>query len=315
MQARQAGKGAMGRGRGPGRSQPRPGSTGRPGEGLGVRPGMIVQKVRSERQKEKGKKGKAGGRALEEGAIHSSVASAHPTPPPLCYSLRSLEILGEDSLRVKPHLDFFSTVDRIQVFGPHLIYLGIYAMLLLSAMGMPLPEDLTLVATGYLINTGLVHPVPAVAVGILGVLTGDQFVYSVGKHFGARVVRHRWFSRVLPEKRFAWIRELFERHGEKLVFFARFLSGLRGPVFLASGILEMPRGRFLLYDGAGALINVPLFILLGHLAGPHLEAILLHLVKARGAVLVLLGLVACYLAIRVYARRRYGIIPGDEGKN
>ena len=204
-------------------------------------------------------------------------------------------------------MDFSYAVDRIQEFGPHLVYLGIYLMLLLSALGMPLPEDLTLVATGYLINKGLVHPIPAVAVGILGVLTGDQLGYSLGRHFGPRVVRHRLFSRILPEKRYAWIRGKFDRYGEKLVFFARFVSGLRGPVFIASGILEMPRGRFLLYDFAGALISVPLFILIGHVAGPHLEAILLHLVRARSTVLVLLLLATAYFALRAFARRRYGI--------
>ena len=49
-------------------------------------------------------------------------------------------------------MDLSSAVDHLQNFGPHLVYLAVYAMLLLSAMGMPLPEDLTLVATGYLIN-------------------------------------------------------------------------------------------------------------------------------------------------------------------
>jgi len=209
-------------------------------------------------------------------------------------------------------LDFSSIVDRIQVFGPHLIYLGLFVMLLLSALGMPLPEDLTLVATGYLVNKNLVHPVPAVLVGILGILTGDQFVYSLGRHFGPRAIRHRWFSRLLPEKRFAWIRQKFDRYGEKLVFFARFVSGLRGPVFIASGILEMPRGKFLLYDFAGALLNVPLFILIGHLAGPHLEALLIHVVRARRAVMVLGFLAASYFAIRAFARRRYGMQPAGE---
>jgi membrane protein DedA with SNARE-associated domain len=207
-------------------------------------------------------------------------------------------------------LDFSSVVDHLQAFGPHLVYLGIYAMLLLSALGMPLPEDLTLVATGYLIGKGLAQPIPAAAVGILGVLTGDQFVYSLGRRFGPQIVRHRWFSRVLPEKRYAWIRTKFDRYGEKLVFFARFVSGLRGPVFIAAGILEMPRGRFILYDFAAALISVPLFILIGHFAGPHLEAVLLHLVRARSTVLLIGILVGAYFALRAFARRRYGIDPG-----
>src|SRR5512141_2685203 len=121
--------------------------------------------------------------------------------PQVCYSHGSLEILGEDSSRVKPALDFSSVVDQLQAFGPHLVYLCIYAMLLLSAMGMPLPEDLTLVAAGYLTGKGLAQPIPVAVVGILGVVTGDQFVYSLGRRFGPRIVRHRWFSRVLPEKR------------------------------------------------------------------------------------------------------------------
>ncbi len=211
-------------------------------------------------------------------------------------------------------MDFSSIVATIQEFGPHLVYLGIYLLLLLSALGMPLPEDLTLIAAGYLTHWGLVHPVPAVVVGILGVLTGDQIGYSVGRHFGPRIVRHRFFSRILPESRYDWIQEKFLRYGEKLVFFARFVSGIRGPIFIASGILGMGRGRFLLYDFAGALVSVPLFILIGRLAGPHIEALLVHLVRARSAVLVLLVLAAAYFALRAVARKRYGM-GNDERKS
>ena len=205
---------------------------------------------------------------------------------------------------------FSSALDHLQGFGPNFVYLAIYVLLLLSAMGMPLPEDLTLVATGYLIHLQLAHPLPAVAVGILGILTGDQFVYTLGRHFGPRIVRHHWFSKILSVERYDWIQRKFDRFGAKLVFFARFVSGLRGAVFLAAGILQMPRGRFLLFDLAGAAISVPLFILLGLLFGPHLESLLLHLSRARNTVLLLIALTAIFFALRSLARRRYGI--GDD---
>ena len=182
-----------------------------------------------------------------------------------------------------------------------------YGLLLLSALGMPLPEDLTLAAAGYLISKEMMSPVPAAVVGILGVLTGDQFVYSLGKHFGPKIVAHRWFSHVLSPKRYQWIRGRFGRHGSKMVFFARFVSGLRGPVFIAAGVLEMPRGRFLLYDLAGALLNVPLFILAGYVAGPHLELALLHLEHAWRVAFALLGLILAYFALRAHARRKLGL--------
>ena len=200
-----------------------------------------------------------------------------------------------------------SAFETLQRFGPVLVYPGMYGLLLLSSMGMPLPEDLTLAAAGYLISKDLMSPLPAALVGILGVLTGDQFVYSLGKYFGPKVVAHRWFSHVLSPHRYQWIRGRFARHGTKMVFFARFVSGLRGPVFLAAGVLQMPRGRFLLYDFAGALLNVPLFILAGFLAGPHLESAVLNVHRAWGVVLALLVLIAAYFALSSLARKRLGI--------
>jgi membrane protein DedA with SNARE-associated domain len=200
-----------------------------------------------------------------------------------------------------------SAFDTLQRFGPVLVYPGMYGLLLLSAMGMPLPEDLTLAAAGYLISKDLMSPLPAALVGILGVMTGDQFIYSLGKHFGPKVVAHRWFSHVLSPQRYQWIRGRFARHGTKMVFFARFVSGLRGPVFITAGILGMPRGKFLLYDLAGALLNVPLFILAGYLVGPHLESVILHVNRAWGVAMALLLLIATYFVLRSMARKRLGI--------
>jgi membrane protein DedA with SNARE-associated domain len=207
-----------------------------------------------------------------------------------------------------------SAFDTLQDFNPHLVYLGMYTLLLLSAVGMPLPEDLTLAAAGFLISKDLMSPLPAALVGIAGVVSGDQVVYSLGKHFGPKVVAHRWFSHVLSPARYRWIRGRFARHGTKMVFFARFVSGLRGPVFIAAGILNMPRGRFLAYDFAGALFHVPLFILAGFLAGPHLESLLLQFHRAWQVMGLLLVLLAAYFALRSMARRRLGIEEGKDGE-
>ncbi|MCI0657987.1 MAG: DedA family protein [Acidobacteria bacterium] len=206
-----------------------------------------------------------------------------------------------------------SAFDTLQRFGPVLVYPGMYGLLLLSAVGMPLPEDLTLAAAGYLISKDLMSPLPAALVGVLGVMTGDQFAYSLGKHFGPKVVAHRWVSHVLSPQRYEWVRARFARHGSKMVFLARFVSGLRGPAFIAAGVLQMPRGKFLLYDLAGALLNVPLFMLAGYLAGPHLESVVLDVHRAWRLVMALLVLVAAYFALSSLARKRLGI-NGNGGE-
>jgi membrane protein DedA with SNARE-associated domain len=193
-----------------------------------------------------------------------------------------------------------------------------YGLLLLSAVGVPLPEDLTLATSGYLISKNLMSWVPTVLVGIAGVLTGDQFAYSLGKAFGPKVLAHRWLSRLLPAERFERMRNRFLRHGPKMIFFARFVAGLRGPVFLTAGVLQMPRRRFLFWDLAGAAVSVPLFVLMGYLVGPRLESLLSDVQRFWQIVILLLVLVLVGMALRGAARRRRGALqkrsPEEEAE-
>ena len=201
-----------------------------------------------------------------------------------------------------------SALEALEGFGPNLCYPGMYGLLLLSAVGVPLPEDLTLATSGYLISKNLMSWVPTVLVGIAGVLTGDQVAYSLGKAFGPKVLAHRWLSHLLPAERFERIRNRFLRHGPKMIFFARFVAGLRGPVFLTAGVLQMPRRRFLLWDLAGAAVNVPLFVLVGYLVGPRLEELFADFQHFWQIVLLLVVVGLSGLWLRAVVLRRRGAV-------
>jgi membrane protein DedA with SNARE-associated domain len=51
------------------------------------------------------------------------------------------------------------------------------------------------------------------------------------------------------------------------VFGARLIPGTRALVFVTAGLHGLPASRFLIYDGLGALIWVPLVLLVGHRLG------------------------------------------------
>ena len=72
-------------------------------------------------------------------------------------------------------------------------------------------------------------------------------------------------------------------------------------------------GYDLAREGDRVLWFVPLFMLAGYLAGPHLESILLHFHRAWHVALLLLTLVAVYFLLRRLARRRLGIDGGESG--
>lgn len=93
------------------------------------------------------------------------------------------------------------------------------------------------------------------------VLAGDLLLYYCGRRYGQQIITHKRLHRIIPPERVDRIRHNFQRRGHWAVFFARFLVGLRSPTFLVSGVMHVPFRQFLLLDGLGALISVPLAVI------------------------------------------------------
>lgn len=158
---------------------------------------------------------------------------------------------------------------RITELSAHTAYLVVFAVLLACGLGFPLPEDVPLIATGYLIWEGTMQWVPALTITMVGVLLGDSMLFYLGRRIGKQVLHPtRGKPQTLfPPKKVRRVRAYFRKYGEKLVFFARFVAGLRAVVFFMAGAMHVKYSRFILLDGIAALLSVPLWILLGWLLG------------------------------------------------
>jgi membrane protein DedA with SNARE-associated domain len=73
----------------------------------------------------------------------------------------------------------------------HFRYLGIFSALLLASLGVPIPEEITIIAGAVLAHEGLARWWLALPVCIVGVLTGDIVLYWIGRHWGESVMRWR----------------------------------------------------------------------------------------------------------------------------
>lgn len=150
-------------------------------------------------------------------------------------------------------------------YAPNAPYLVIFGILLLTGFGLPLPEDIPLLIAGYLCGqTPDGHPhiyymIPGCMIAIIG---SDLLLYSLGRYFGPSIHRHRYLIKLVGSRNLARVRFLFRKHGNKFVFFARFLPGVRAPAFFTAGSYKMPLLRFLLWDGAAAMFSVPWVVLL-----------------------------------------------------
>jgi membrane protein DedA with SNARE-associated domain len=188
--------------------------------------------------------------------------------------------------------------------------LGAYALIFLwlvaCGLGLPLPEDISLVVGGFLSRIGHASLPIMVVVAYLGILSGDSLIYLAGRRVSGRASQNTgFFARIVtPDKR-AKVESLFQIHGQKIVMVARFLPGLRAVTYFTAGSAQMPYWRFIFWDGLAALLSAPLFVYLGWRFGKHLRW-LMYQVK-QGEKLVILGLlllVLLYLVQHRYRRTR-----------
>ena len=103
--------------------------------------------------------------------------------------------------------------------GPALAYLAIIAVLVLTGMGLPIPEEVPVITAGVLSSTGQLDPTLAFIACLIGAIAGDCVMYWIGFHFGRSFLRERhWWARVVSPEREAMIERQIQTHGFKVFF-------------------------------------------------------------------------------------------------
>jgi membrane protein DedA with SNARE-associated domain len=191
-----------------------------------------------------------------------------------------------------------SLVGLISQYIEHFTYAGLFVVLMLCGLGLPIPEDVALLAGGYLVHRGITRYPITLAVSLFGVVAGDNSLFFMGRHFGTGLVRYFSIGRPGRKHQIERIEGFMQRHGHRAIFYARFLAGLRALVYLSAGSFGVRPGVFLFYDLLGALISVPIVVTLGYVFGKQLEL----LVKYIGGFDKLIVVVAV-LSLLVYLTR------------
>ena len=186
-------------------------------------------------------------------------------------------------------------------------YIALFTVLVVCGLGVPIPEDISLVAGGIIAGLGHAELRTMIVVGLAGVLVGDSIMFLVGYRLGPHARRLRWVARVLTPRRYARVQAKFDRYGNRMLFFARFLPGLRAAIFLSAGISHrVPSWRFLLLDGVAALVSVPLWVWVGYFGAERRDWLLQAIREGQGIVIAFAVLVVAGVAWALWrgARRR-----------
>lgn len=184
-------------------------------------------------------------------------------------------------------------------------YFAVFGILILCGFGLPIPEDITLVSGGVISGLDLANPHTMCFVGLAGVLIGDSTMFLAGRIFGYRIQRIRTFRRILSPRRFSQIQRKFKQYGLSLLFVARFLPGLRSPIYLVAGMSRrIPYHTFILMDGFAALISVPVWIYMGYFFADNLDLLMEYVKDVQKLIYLCLGLVLLVVLI-IYLKKRF----------
>lgn len=157
------------------------------------------------------------------------------------------------------------------MLGTHAGLVAVIAALVIAGLGVPIPEDLSLVTGGYLAWHGDERLWLVILLCFVAIVAGDSALWLLGRRFGASITQHKHLRQRLTPARLERVEGYFRRHGAKTIVVARFLAGARALFFLAAGAMRVPYWRFLLFDGLAAAVSGTAWILIGKRFGANID--------------------------------------------
>lgn len=192
---------------------------------------------------------------------------------------------------------------------------ALFVGLLLSGIGLPVPEDIYMIIGGMITQRKVeaaggawAEPV-LVAISLLyvGVMVGDTVIYYLGSRFGERILTWKVFARFMSPERTEKVRQYYAKYGAATVFIARHTGPIRFVTFMMAGVSRMPFGKFFFWDSLAAILSVPLWFAIGYFLWDRRH----ELEQRLGLVITVLAL-AALVGLLWWGRKRRGKAPGAK---
>lgn len=191
--------------------------------------------------------------------------------------------MGQNHFMDLAHEGIFLWLSQF-AYQPMMVYCLIVLMMTLSAFGLPIPEEVTLLSAGFLAHMGahpelypppyagapVVDPVVAALVSTVSVFCTDLLIYGIGRKWGRKLIVHPWMARFFSPQLLERAESFTSRYGMLATGIFRFTPGIRFPGHLLCGILKFSVWKFMLVDGIAVMISVPTQVLLIAHYGDHI---------------------------------------------
>ena len=148
-------------------------------------------------------------------------------------------------------------------------YPAIFLLLVGGIVGVPVPDQLVLVISGYLVLTKALAIVPTLFTAVFGSICGITLSYLIGRCAGSYLAKTR-----LAAARLDRARTHFERFGGWTLIFGYFVPGIRNLIGFTSGMMRLKPRFFAPFAYAGAVVSSLTCVALGYFLGSQASWVL-----------------------------------------
>jgi membrane protein DedA with SNARE-associated domain len=132
-------------------------------------------------------------------------------------------------------------------------YSGILLLMAIESACIPLPSEIIMPFSGYLVSTGQLNLFGVAVAGAVGCVVGSLVAYGVGMYGGRPLIEKYGRYVLLSRHDLDLADRWFASHGEIIVFVSRLLPAIRTFIAFPAGVARMNLTRFVIYTFAGSL--------------------------------------------------------------
>lgn len=172
-------------------------------------------------------------------------------------------------------------------------YGGIVLLMAIESACIPLPSEVIMPFSGYLVYRGELHLQLVALAGAIGCVLGSIVAYYVGARGGRPLIEKYGKYVLISHHDLALADRWFARHGDITVFVGRLLPVIRTFIAFPAGVARMPFGRFNLYTFLGSYLWSLGLAWVGMKLGEHWAglSVYFHRFDALIGIVLLVGLI------------------------
>ncbi len=190
-------------------------------------------------------------------------------------------------------------------------YGGLFVLLMLGIVGLPIPDETLITFSGFLVHKGDLSGAWVWITAFAGSTCGITLSYLLGNFLGVWLIHRFGYWVHMTPQRMDRVHGWFEKYGRWTLTFGYFVPGFRHLTAYAAGMTSMRWWIFAIFAYGGAVIWVSTFLALGYLLEDRWRQALRY-AQAGNRVVLLVVAVGVVIAVLVWILRKQRTRPSGQ---